>query len=77
MNRDVALAVDFAKAPKELQDAAKALNAAEKILAQQNNTIQVLTADLPKLIEAVNQATRVYKKLLNDWNIDKAQTTRG
>lgn len=71
MNRDLQLAIEFSKAPKELQDAATAAYEAEKSYEQNLIDQEILKADSMRLLQVSNDASAVYNKILKAWSDNK------
>jgi len=68
MDKEIALAVNFAKAPPELQAAAVAADANQKKLNKAQAKLVADQADVAKL-EADQQALeKTFRKLLNAWD---------
>lgn len=69
MIKELALAVNFAKAPVEVQNAAKALYDALKKVDTIKAAIEAKIKDLELAETAVGDAQRSYSKALNGWNV--------
>lgn len=67
MNRELKLAIEFAKAPKELQEAALAAYDAEKAYDDNIAEQARLAAQNTPLLQASNDAEAAYKKILKSW----------
>lgn len=68
ISKELALAIDFKKAPKELQDAAAAQYANENKVAKLKNQMLELAAQLELAERAAEASQKILKQELKAWN---------
>jgi len=68
MEKQFVLAANFAKAPKELQDAVKAYSDIWKKLEKAKNNLALLQKEIHDLEIQEGESAKVVRKLLSTWD---------
>lgn len=67
MEKELALAIDFKKAPKELQDAAAEYYAAQKSLVKLGSQLDAKKEEIAQAEKAKEAVRRKYRAALDAW----------
>lgn len=67
MDKELALAIQFSKAPKELQDAATAHYKNLKAIEKLKSNLTQTNLDLEAAEKAAGETGKSFRKVFNDW----------